>query len=277
MIKIGYNNFIMIRDIRRCSYSLLNNIFSPLSQLDDCILWIRNSEMTQQIYVSHSYEVITERKIDILFDVPLIWFDYLNPEYKIPAMQQLQARHNLGYVDPTKNIACYQFNSAAGEIKYFRCQCFKTEDFSKEQYIVGIVKSLSRNEWFNPSLQVNIDENHQSAIDVVLSTLKKHFGIKTLNLRPTLSNLLNDIKHILVNLENVIFSPREIESLYYLCQGKTAKQTAQLMSISPRTVETYLDTLRSKTGCINKLALISKFSRYFQDTPIEDNLRILTE
>ncbi|MBY0544559.1 MAG: helix-turn-helix transcriptional regulator [Gammaproteobacteria bacterium] len=255
----------MIRDIKKCSYASLNAIFSPLNQFEDCIFWIRNKEMTQQIYINHTYEAITNRKIELCFEVPLMFFDYLTPEYKIAGLKQFQARHDLGYINPSESIACYQWDNPDGTSRYFRCQCFRTEDFTKEQYIVGVAKSLSAEDWFHPNSQTNIDEKHQKTINVAFDILKANFGIKVPTLRPILSSLLSDIRNTLLNIEKTIFSAREIESLYFLCQGKTAKQTAQIMGISPRTVETYIETLRAKTGCINKMALISKFSRYFQD------------
>lgn len=51
---------------------------------------------------------------------------------------------------------------------------------------------------------------------------------------------------------------RESACLYYLCQGLSTKETAQLLNIQPRTVEQYLVKLREKFGCRTKLALLSK-------------------
>jgi DNA-binding CsgD family transcriptional regulator len=53
-------------------------------------------------------------------------------------------------------------------------------------------------------------------------------------------------------------SKRESECLHYLVQGKTAKQTAQILSISHRTVETYIENLKLKLKCKNKAELMVK-------------------
>lgn len=49
---------------------------------------------------------------------------------------------------------------------------------------------------------------------------------------------------------------RETECLCYLVRGKTAKSIAQLLKLSPRTVEYYLDNIKNKLGCRTKSQLI---------------------
>ena len=55
-------------------------------------------------------------------------------------------------------------------------------------------------------------------------------------------------------------SKREIECLYYIAQGRSMKETAQFLCLSPRTVEDYLNKLKEKTGAHNKSGLINFFS-----------------
>ena len=78
----------------------------------------------------------------------------------------------------------------------------------------------------------------------------------------------NRISHFLQELSNkaltingsvVKFSPREIECLKYLGLGKTAKETAKTLVISPRTVETHLKNIKLKTGYSSKSDLIKLF------------------
>lgn len=55
-------------------------------------------------------------------------------------------------------------------------------------------------------------------------------------------------------------SLREIECLFYKSQGSTAKQIGRECKLSPRTVETYLNNIRIKSGLenINKLIYLCK-------------------
>ena len=50
-------------------------------------------------------------------------------------------------------------------------------------------------------------------------------------------------------------SSREKECLHFLVKGKTAKETAALLGLSPRTVESYLDHIKTKWGCWSKQEL----------------------
>lgn len=52
-------------------------------------------------------------------------------------------------------------------------------------------------------------------------------------------------------------SARELESLFFLLRGKTARQIAQLLTLSKRTVESYVEQIRNKFGCQNKAELFN--------------------
>ncbi|MFN7096007.1 MAG: helix-turn-helix transcriptional regulator [Gammaproteobacteria bacterium] len=51
---------------------------------------------------------------------------------------------------------------------------------------------------------------------------------------------------------------RESECLFYTLRGKTAKDIARLLAISPKTVEFHMEHLKAKFGCYNKSELIAK-------------------
>lgn len=51
-------------------------------------------------------------------------------------------------------------------------------------------------------------------------------------------------------------SPQEINCLKGLHQGKTAKEIAALLALSPRTVEFYIDNVRNKMDCSTKQELL---------------------
>lgn len=53
-------------------------------------------------------------------------------------------------------------------------------------------------------------------------------------------------------------SPRQKECLFLLTRGKTAKQTARLLGIDYRTVQTHIDLLKGKLNCHSKEQLIEK-------------------
>jgi DNA-binding CsgD family transcriptional regulator len=63
---------------------------------------------------------------------------------------------------------------------------------------------------------------------------------------------------ISLDLGNVLLTPREQECLEYTVKGYTAKQIAKKLSISPRTVEDYLNQTKSKLGVATKQEMIQK-------------------
>ena len=57
----------------------------------------------------------------------------------------------------------------------------------------------------------------------------------------------------------ILLTKREWECLSGMAQGKTYKGVASILSLSPRTVETYLNQIREKTGVTSKSKLIDCF------------------
>jgi DNA-binding CsgD family transcriptional regulator len=62
------------------------------------------------------------------------------------------------------------------------------------------------------------------------------------------------------NLENIAFSEREMQCASLLLQGKTARETAQIINLSSRTVEDYINAIKNKLNCHYKKDLISKLN-----------------
>lgn len=73
---------------------------------------------------------------------------------------------------------------------------------------------------------------------------------------PKQSNLLDGIR------QTIKLSKREQEVIYHMIDGLTAKQIARSINISHRTVETYLDRIKSKLNCRNKYEIIIKILFY---------------
>jgi DNA-binding CsgD family transcriptional regulator len=63
---------------------------------------------------------------------------------------------------------------------------------------------------------------------------------------------------IVLNLGNVLLTPREQESLEYTVKGYTAKEIGKKLSISPRTVEDYINQIKCKLGVSTKQQMIQK-------------------
>lgn len=71
---------------------------------------------------------------------------------------------------------------------------------------------------------------------------------------------IENLKMVILKNHSYEVTQREIECLYYLSLGKSAKQTASALKISSRTVEFHLKNLRNKTGARNRLQLLAYLS-----------------
>lgn len=59
------------------------------------------------------------------------------------------------------------------------------------------------------------------------------------------------------NYGNVQLSKREMQCLFWCAKDKTAKKIADILGLSPRTIESYLITLKNKLNCSSKYELIN--------------------
>ncbi|EJL94418.1 response regulator containing a CheY-like receiver domain and an HTH DNA-binding domain [Herbaspirillum sp. CF444] len=55
-------------------------------------------------------------------------------------------------------------------------------------------------------------------------------------------------------------TPRQTQIAQYVIAGKTAREIATLLIVSPRTIETHIDNMKSRLGCMNKTELILRLS-----------------
>jgi len=86
----------------------------------------------------------------------------------------------------------------------------------------------------------------------------------------SLSNPNDSTKKILITNKygSTYLSQREAECMRYIIQGKTARETADLLMLSHRTVESHIARVKEKFDCNRKSELIemllnSNFSDYF--------------
>lgn len=58
--------------------------------------------------------------------------------------------------------------------------------------------------------------------------------------------------------KNTNLSARELEVLFYLVRGKVVSDISTILQISKRTIESYIENIKSKLACNNKAELIEK-------------------
>lgn len=72
--------------------------------------------------------------------------------------------------------------------------------------------------------------------------------------------------------QGIRLTQREISCVIHLLQNKTAQETAELMNLSRRTVESYLDNIKVKLDCDTKVDLLNKLKANKYLFSLKDNL-----
>lgn len=80
-----------------------------------------------------------------------------------------------------------------------------------------------------------------------------------------LLNSENKIKNVIgTEFNNVYLSKQQLICAKFLLNGMTAKEIANKINLSSRTVESYIDIIKTKLKCYNKTELILKLSELFK-------------
>lgn len=113
-----------------------------------------------------------------------------------------------------------------------------------------------------------------------LALFKGDINIKASKDRASNSNINNFFKETCLQKYNfkspagsiAYLSKRQIECLYLLSHGKTMKEIALSLDISPRTVETYLNYVKLLTGLNYRSQLVQFFLRNFRKIPLDEKI-----
>jgi DNA-binding CsgD family transcriptional regulator len=68
---------------------------------------------------------------------------------------------------------------------------------------------------------------------------------------------------------NITLTPRQNEVIYYLLQGKTSKEIALILKISPRTIEDHIYHLKAKVNVHTQTELIKAFQNALLPIPLK--------
>lgn len=83
---------------------------------------------------------------------------------------------------------------------------------------------------------------------LVKNALKSHIKLPA-NMEPLFKGMSGKSSHL---------TQRQVDCLHYLLKGMTVKQIATELSLSPRTVEHYLEAVKNKLSCNSRIELFKK-------------------
>lgn len=83
---------------------------------------------------------------------------------------------------------------------------------------------------------------------------------------PQFHELIQNDRHYSLSGKQYL-TKREVESLYWLSQGKTYEETALILQISARTIKAHIEAIKEKTGAKNLFQLGVMFADILTDKP----------
>lgn len=249
--------------MNKLSIQSLNALFTQLNEQPSSVLWIRNKNYEQQLYVNSNYESIWEQDSQELYQNPVSFQKSVLPCDLKRLMTNVGQNINGQLAD--SNTSLYRIVTPSGETRFIKdWHYLLTDQGGKLIGFAGIAQAVSQLQW---ETELHHQQNH-NAINNQQNMFTKHiFDILykefQLNMTKKSRQSLSDKKNtntirIIDNGKIVDLTPRETEVLYFLYSGKSAKDTAELMKLSKRTVEFHLENIKSKAFCRTKLELLSK-------------------
>jgi DNA-binding CsgD family transcriptional regulator len=257
--------------MKKLTLSALDSLFYFLNK-PSITFWLRDKKYNRQLYVSPSFESIWGRSCVSLYEDPLSFRDSVLPDENGKLLLSLDFEREKAGQDEKQNELLapdelfWQIKTPQGEIRHVMDSPFiLVGNDGNPVAFGGVGASLSQEEWHN---QFYLKKQHPLTCSDplkkhIFDVLKKEMGLAdTPKHQDAYAPKEMPLYYVIYNKKTVIFTAKESQCLYYLLQGKSAKQTAALLSLSQRTVEFHLNNAKAKAACRTKLELLSKVQQW---------------
>lgn len=237
-----------------------NRLFCQLSNQDDHICWIRSIDFKRQLYLSPQFEQIFGSPVSTLHDSPESWYDFLlkldNKDMRIIMPKRIKnpSSHN------GENVVYYRIATPNGEIRYIRDWSILLRDKNQQCIAVaGVAEKISAQTWFEEQENKNLNrfETALAGGKTLQEILEQEQQLHILPQQQKPTSLAAPLQNLNIDGIQIELSKREADCLQQLCLGRSAKETADILHISPRTVESHIDNIKQKSFCKSKVQLLS--------------------
>ncbi len=239
----------------------LNNIFDSITREAGLVFWMRTLDFQKQLYISPNYENLWGVSCDTLYQHPKSWMETLIEEDR-DKFQNPEKRSDiiLKSRDTDEDTVLFRVNkkNTGNSLLYIRDKAFIINNNKKQPIAVGGVGiPLEETYWTD---QVKGKSNSSPVEKGFFLLINEILTLSSLSLNAFSTSKVNPIKehkHI-VTFKNCTYElrTREAQCLFYSANGYSAKEVAHLLKLSPRTIETHLENIKTKLNCRNKLELI---------------------
>lgn len=238
---------------------------AQVADQDSLVSWIRTVDYKTQLYIDKNFENVWSRSCELIINNPFTFNDFLLAEDHEDVVTQISSR-NKQY---ESGEVIFRIVRPDGELRWIKDTTYYLFDKHNTAYsVVGIAESINPDRWHAIRQQHKLGKqtiSEPSAFEAALIDLLKNtnrFSSKRHQEEDDdIPESLDGLFNFYLNGKTITLSKRETDCLRCLITGMTAKETAKTLCISPRTVETYLDNMKSKTKSANKFELISKLKK----------------
>jgi two-component system nitrate/nitrite response regulator NarL len=181
-------------------------------------------------YASNIEVVATASNGKDLVDVALYHLpDVVLSDIRMPEMTGIEAVRMIKRAVPSMKaimLTSFEDRDHIEEAMHAGADGYLSKDLNPKDLVQAVQQVFRREKVFSPTI-----------LQLLTTFDKDHFT-------PTVSE------------SPVVLSARELEILSYIAEGKISKEIADILSLSPRTVETHRQNIMRKTGCRNATALV---------------------
>ena len=218
----------------------LDSLFSSLNERNDVVTWVTCNDYSAHLFINKNFKDLWGVNPEMMYESPELWQNFLNPEHRDQVMEKMNKR----FSEDKHGCILYQVIDPKNELKHFKDQAFILLDrYGRQIGLAGYAEQLTEQQWLAEKNNIDTSQIYSRLIqDKLIEISQKH----------------PDNHVYRYKLGNIQFSKREEQCIDLLLAGKTAKETADALFLSSRTVEMYLDNIKNKLGCKSKLEILHK-------------------
>lgn len=225
----------MIKTKLRLCINDWTDILGQLVTASPHVFWLQSLNYKEHLFHSAAFSSIWEAGDELLYQHPRAFDEFIVSDNRDTLINTWLTRH-----ESEKNgVALYKIKGSMGSEKYIR-------DYFTTLY----------NESGEAVAAAGL------AMEVTSDLHDYKMGEQKI-VQQTYGAILLDKLNLIANANGNPFvvqepelSKREQQCIYYLLQNKTAKQTAEILHLSRRTVEKHLENIKIKFHCSQKMELL---------------------
>lgn len=243
----------IMKDFLQISYQDFNAIFGSAGQDTNEVFWIRSSDFKKQIYLAQSYKKVWGHDPANMYENPEFWYQTLADGERVLVNIGMERRFK-----GENTLLYYRIEHPILKVNYIKDFSFYIHNADGEVAgIAGISKQINPQQWedeiathlhsqrFIKSnfIQSPFIDIFQQEFDSVIDNNKKKYKI-------------------VMETGTYCLTRRKAQCLFWLLNGKNSREIANILYLSPRTIEDHIDEIKDILGCCTQIQIFSKILNF---------------